>query len=214
MNVTQRLSRYFFNYQGLTAAAVLALACVTSLLAPTAAQAQTNVALVDIGKIFKSHPVFGQQLEGLRQEAEQFKAQTQQMQQALQQEAQGLREYEPTSPEFKAEETRLAQKSAAKEVEQRNKMRDLMKKEAQLHFDTYNEIKAMIAEYAQKQGVRMVMRYNSQEIDPSVPASIMQKVNGSIVFHTNQKDITEEVVGQIARTYAASNGGGSDTNRR
>ena len=212
MNVKQRLSRILFNSQVLTAAAVLAVASVTSLWAPTAVQAQTNVALVDIGKIFKSHPVFGQQLEGLRQEAEQFKAQTQQMKQALMQEAQGLKEYEPTSPEFKAEETRLAQKSAAKEVEQRNKMRDLMKMEAQLHFDTYNEIKAMIADYAQKQGVRMVMRYNSQEIDPAVPASIMQKVNGSIVFHTNQKDITEEVVGQIARTYAANRG--SDTNRR
>jgi len=92
VNVMHRLSRYCFTYHGLTTAAILALACVTSLLAPTAAQAQTNVALVDIGKIFKSHPVFGQQLEGLRQEAEQFKAQTQQMQQALQQEALGLRE--------------------------------------------------------------------------------------------------------------------------
>jgi len=182
------------------------------VLAPTTVQAQTNVALVDIGKIFKSHPVFGQQLEGLRQDAEQFKAQTQQLKQALVQEAQGLQEYEPTSPEYKAEETRLAQKSAAKEVEQRNKMRDLMKMEAQLHFDTYNEIKAMIAEYAQKQGVRMVMRYNSQEIDPAVPASIMQKVNSSIVFHTNQKDITQEIVGQIARVYAANRG--SETNRR
>lgn len=212
MNVMQRLPLDFFNYRGLSTAAIMALACITSLLAPTAAQAQTNVALVDIGKIFKSHPVFGQQLEGLRQEAEQFKAQTQQMQQALIQEAQGLQEYEPTSPEFKAEETRLAQKSAAKEVEQRNKMRDLMKIEAQLHFDTYNEIKAMIAEYAQKQGVRMVMRYNNQEVDPSVPASIMQKVNSSIVFHTNQKDITQEIVGQIARTYAANLG--SETNRR
>ena len=212
MNVTQRLSQYLFNSQGLTAAAVLALACVTSVLAPTTVQAQTNVALVDIGKIFKSHPVFGQQLEGLRQDAEQFKAQTQQLKQALVQEAQGLQEYEPTSPEYKAEETRLAQKSAAKEVEQRNKMRDLMKMEAQLHFDTYNEIKAMIAEYAQKQGVRMVMRYNSQEIDPAVPASIMQKVNSSIVFHTNQKDITQEIVGQIARVYAANRG--SETNRR
>ena len=212
MNVMQRLPLDFFNYRGLSTATIMALACITSLLAPTAAQAQTNVALVDIGKIFKSHPVFGQQLEGLRQEAEQFKAQTQQMQQALIQEAQGLQEYEPTSPEFKAEETRLAQKSAAKEVEQRNKMRDLMKIEAQLHFDTYNEIKAMIAEYAQKQGVRMVMRYNNQEVDPSVPASIMQKVNSSIVFHTNQKDITQEIVGQIARTYAANLG--SETNRR
>ncbi len=206
MNDTQQKLVNFFSFRRWTTTALIALVAVSILGGSSAAQAQTNVALVDIGKIFKSHPVFGQQLEALRGEAEQFKAQTRQMQQALMQEAQGLKEYEPASPEFKAEETRLAQKSAAKEVEQRSKMRDLMKKEAQLHFDTYNEIKGIIAQYAQQEGMKIVMRYNSQEIDPSVPASIMQKVNGSIVFHTNQKDITQEIVGQIARTYAASRG--------
>ena len=211
MNEKRPILRSFLKSWGLTSAITGAIAC-TVFVSSATAHAQTNVALVDIGKIFKSHPVFGQQLEGLRSDAEQFKAQTRQLQQALLQEAQGLKQYEPTSPEFEAEETRLAQKSAAKEVEQRNKMRELMKQEAQLHFDTYNEIKDIIAVYAQQQGVRMVMRYNSQPIDPTVPASIMQRVNGSIVFHTNQKDITEEIVGQIARTYAASRGG--TANRR
>lgn len=178
----------------------------------TSAIAQTNVALVDVGKIFKSHPVFGQQLEALRQEAEQFKVETRQMQQALMQEASVLKNYEQDSAEFKAEESRLAQKSAAREVQQRSVMRDLMKKEAQLHFDTYNEIKQVIADYAQQSGIRMVMRYNSMPLDPSVPASIMQKVNGSIVFHTNQKDITDEILSQIVRMKAASRGG--DVNRR
>ena len=206
MNIKQRFRGLFSS---LITGAATALICGASLGLisfglTSSAHAQTNVALVDVGMIFKSHPVFGQQLEQLRSEAEQFKAQTQQLQQSLIKEAQGLSQYEPTSPEFKAEETRLAQKSAATEVEQRNRMRDLMKKEAKLHFDTYNEIKAVISEYAIKQGIRMVMRYNSQPLDPNVPASIMQKVNGSIVFHTNQKDITEEIVGQIARTQAAS----------
>lgn len=178
----------------------------------TSAIAQTNVALVDVGKIFKSHPVFGQQLEALRQEAEQFKVETRQMQQALMKEASVLKNYEQDSAEFKAEESRLAQKSAAREVQQRSVMRDLMKKEAQLHFDTYNEIKQVIADYAQQSGIRMVMRYNSMPLDPSVPASIMQKVNGSIVFHTNQKDITDEILSQIVRMKAASRGG--DVNRR
>lgn len=178
----------------------------------TSAIAQTNVALVDVGKIFKSHPVFGQQLEALRQEAEQFKVETRQMQQALMKEASVLKNYEQDSAEFKAEESRLAQKSAAREVQQRSVMRDLMKKEAQLHFDTYNEIKQVIADYAQQSGIRMVMRYNSMPLDPSVPASIMQKVNGSIVFHTNQKDITDEILSQVVRMKAASRGG--DVNRR
>ncbi len=195
-----------------TSVVLAATACVVAVGLAKPALAQTSVALIDIGKVFKSHPVFGQQLQALKTEAEQFKAETQQLQQALQIEAQGLQGLEPSSAEFKAEETRLAQKSAAKEVEQRGVMRELMKREARLHFDTYNEVKQVIANHCEKAGVRMVLRYNSAAMDESDPAVIMQKVNGSVVFHTNQKDITQDVVTQIVQLKAASLDAGN--NRR
>jgi len=195
-----------------TSVVLAAIACVASLGFTQPVLAQTSVALVDVGKVFKSHPVFGQQLRDLKSEAEQFKAETQQLQRELQIEAQGLRGLEPSSAEFKAEETRLAQKSAAKEVEQRGAMRELMKREASLHFDTYNEVKNVIANYCEKSGIRMVLRYNSVAMDETDPAVIMQKVNGSVVYHTNQKDITQDIVTQIAQLKAASSG--TDANRR
>lgn len=195
-----------------TSVVLAATACVVALGFTQPVLAQTSVGLIDIGKVFKSHPVFGQQLIDLKTEAEQFKAETQQLQQQLQVEAQGLRGLEPSSAEFKAEESRLAQKSAAKEVEQRGVMRELMKREARLHFDTYNEVKQVIANHCEKSGIRMVLRYNSVAMDESDPAVIMQKVNGSVVFHTNQRDITQDIVTQLAQLKAASLDAG--TNRR
>ena len=193
-----------------TSVVLAATACVVALGFTQPVLAQTSVALIDIGKVFKSHPVFGQQLQSLKAEAEQFKAETQQLQRDLQAEAQGLQGLEPSSPEFKAEESRLAQKSAAKEVEQRGVMRELMKREARLHFDTYNEVKSVIASHCERAGVRMVLRYNSVAINEDDPAVIMQKVNGSVVFHTNQKDITQDIVTQIAQLKAASRDTGTD----
>ena len=38
----------------------------------TLTSAQSNVAIVDVGKVFKSHPTFPQKLEQLKGEAEQF----------------------------------------------------------------------------------------------------------------------------------------------
>ncbi len=195
-----------------TSIVLVGVACAISLGFNRPVLAQTSVALVDIGKVFKSHPVFGQQLQDLKIEAEQFKTQTQQLQQQLQIEAQGLHGLEPSSSEFKAEESRLAQKSAAKEVEQRGVMRELMKREARLHFDTYTEVKNVIADYCEKAGIRMVLRYNSIAMNESDPAAIMQKVNGSVVFHTNQKDITNDIVTQIVQLKAASRDTGA--NRR
>ena len=195
-----------------TSVVLAATACVVALGVTQPVLAQTSVALIDIGKVFKSHPVFGQQLQSLKTEAEQFKAETQQLQRDLQVEAQGLQGLEPSSAEFKAEETRLAQKSAAKEVEQRGVMRELMKREARLHFDTYNEVKKVIASHCERAGIRMVLRYNSVAMDEDDPSVIMQKVNGSVVFHTNQKDITQDIVTQIVQLKAASRDTG--VNRR
>lgn len=166
--------------------------------------AQTNVALVDIGKVLTSHPVFGGQLQQLKAEAEQFKAETEQLQRQLQQEALGLKGLDPSSNDFKSEESRLAQKAAATEVQQRGVMRELVKREAQLHFDTYNEVKAVIADYCSRNGVQLVLRFNSKQMNENEPAVIMQKVNGNVVFHTNQKDITNDIVTQIVQLKAAS----------
>ena len=159
--------------------------------------AQTKVAIVDVGKIFKSHPKFSQELAALKQEAEQFKAASLQVQQQLVKKAEVLKQYQPGSDEFKNAETKLAQESAAMEVEQRDKMRTLMQREAQLHFKTYSEVNGLIATYCESDGIQLVLRYNSQEMDPKNPSSVMQRVNGSVVYHNQQNNITQQIVAKI-----------------
>lgn len=163
------------------------------------AHAQTKVAVVDIGLVFKNHPSFAQDLQMLKSEADTFKQETQQLQTALMQKAEVLKNYQPDSPEFRQAETSLAQESAALEVQQRSKLRGLMEREAKLHYDTYMQIKRAIARYCEEREIRLVIRHDSTQMDPNQPGTIMQKVNSKIVFHRPNNEITQDIVTIVAQ---------------
>ena len=169
------------------------------------ATAQTRIAIVDVGKVFKSHPQFTQQLAGLKQQADQFKANSLQAQQSLMKEAEVLKNYQPGTPNYIEAESKLAQKSAAMEVNQRNQMRELMEQEAELHYRTYMQVQQLITQYCDGQDVRLVLRYNSEAMDPQNPASVMQQVNSSIVFHGPRADITDLIIKQLGPRSAQLN---------
>ncbi len=162
-------------------------------------QAQTKVVLVDIGQVFKNHPQFTAGLAELKSQADQFQAEGQAIQQKLIQEAEELETFEKESDEYRDAEALLAKKSATMEVDQRSKMRDLLKQEAQLHFDTYVEISEVVSQYCQEFGIQLVLRFNREEMDPNNPNSIMQRVNGGVVFHSQSADITNAVIQRIAQ---------------
>ena len=147
----------------------IAVLAMGMFFSPQSTFAQTRVAIVDIGKIFKNHPSFSQQLEALKQEADAFKASSIQAQQDLIQKAEVLKNLTPGSPDYKTEEAKLAEESASMEVKQKLQMRDLMQAEAKLHYDTYQQVNSLIEQYCDSQGILLVLRYNSQEMDPSNP---------------------------------------------
>ena len=163
------------------------------------ASAQTKVALVDIGVVFKSHSQFSSSLAELRTKAEQFKAESQQLQQQLMRKAEGLSQYEKESEMYRDQEALLAKESATMEVDQRTKMRDLLKQEAQLHFDTYVQISDVISKYCEEYGIQLVLRFNSEEMDPKQPRTIMSQVNGGVIHYSKSADITNDIVQRVAQ---------------
>ena len=161
--------------------------------------AQTKVALVDIGLVFKNHPRFSAQLAQLRNQADAFKSETQQLQQKLLLKADQLNQYEKESVEYQDLEANLAKESATLEVDQRSKMRDLLKDEALLHFNTYVEVSDYVSQYCQEYGIQLVLRFNSEDMDRKQPQSIMQRVNGGVVYHSQTADITQQIIQRIAQ---------------
>ena len=173
---------------------------ITALFSINAANAQTKVAIVDVGAIFKQHTYFAQQLEALKAKADGFKAEALKEQQNLAQNAKALQEFlETDSDEFRAKQTKLAQKAAALQVEQNGLMQKLMEEEAMLHFKTYQQVNDLISQYCDAKGIQLVLRYSGQEMDLDQRGSVMQRVNSSVVYHDPANDITQAIVGQLSR---------------
>lgn len=169
-------------------------------ISASSAMAQTKVAVVDVGLVFKSHPSFTQKLESLKAEADGFKEETRQLQAKLMEQAGILKNYQPDSAEFRQAETELAKESAALEVEQRSKLRSLMEREAKLHYDTYIQIQRAVSTYSEQRAIQLVLRHDSTAMDPEQPGTIMQKVNSKIVFHRPNNEITKQIVAMVAQS--------------
>lgn len=165
----------------------------------SSADAQTRVSVVDVGKVFKSHPTFPDQLKTLKAEAEKFKQASLQLRQQMMKKAEVLQQYEPGSEEFKRAEAEIAKESAALEVEQRDKMRKMMKHEAELHYQAYQQVKEAIGAYCDPREIQLVLRHNDVEMQKSNPQSIMRKVNGAIVFYQPNRDITAAVIAELPK---------------
>jgi len=163
------------------------------------ALAQPGVVVVDVKALFKAHAGFNQQLEMLRQAAEAHQAEAVEIQQRLARKAELLRQYDQFSVEFREAEAELAREAAAAEVAMRNKMFNLVKAEAKLHYDTYNQIHGVIAEYCQQRDYTLVLRHSPTEMSPNNPESVMQGVNNQVIFHRSGRDITADINSLLAR---------------
>ncbi len=192
----------------------VAITCWIALFTGPSIQAQQDICVVDIAQVFKNHNQFNRQLEGLKQEAEQFKFTLQQKAQQLRTKSERLKDFSPGSDEFKQLETELAQESANLEVDQRSKTRDFMQLEAKLHFDTYVHVTKLIAGYCEQNDIRLALRYDSTQMSPDDPNTIMQRVNDHVIFHQPQRDITQTIIQLANQESPATGNRPSDTQNR
>ena len=189
-------------------ATFLTVLTVTALMNLSSVSAQQKVAIVDIPLIFKSHVSFGDQLGALRTEAEKFKMDSMTAQQGLMEKARLLEQsLTPGTAEFKLEETALAQQAAKMEVDQKDTMRGLMQREAQLHYQTYQAIKNVIQQYCDRNDIQLVLKFDRGQIDPAKPGSVMQKVNQAVIYHVPQNDITDLVIARVNQIASAQSPG-------
>lgn len=166
-------------------------------------EAGQRIALVDVAKVFKAHTRFNASLEQMKKDAEMFQTMMRTEQNKLAAEAELLKQANPNDPDFKAKETEISKKLAELQVTQSQKGRDISEKEARLYFDTYVEVTQQIANYADRNGIGLVLRFNSAPIDAADRKSVIEGVNREIVFQVG-RDITDQVIATINGTQIGS----------
>jgi len=185
------------------------------MIVPVTLFAQAGVAIVDINQVFDKHPVFPAELERLRIEAETLQASVMQQRQQLAAQAEQLSlVYQQGTPEYSEKEKTLAMDNAKLELDAREKMRLLMRREARLHFDTYTEINQMISQYCQQTGTMMVIRHAAVNASENDPESIMLQVNASVIWHREDRDITPQILRQMGQAQSRVSAVPNATNNR
>jgi Skp family chaperone for outer membrane proteins len=189
---------------------VCALAYCQFGAAEPAGSASKSVVVIDMGKVFKEHVRFKQQMDVLKKDMEAFQAFARSEDTKLRDRAEKLKStYQKGSPEYKREEEAITRQASELQLQGATKQKDLMEREAKVYYNVYNEVATAVATFADAQRISLVLRYNSDPINPDDRNSVLAGVNNMIVFQRNL-DITNIIIEEVNRgTFRGTANSGS-----
>ncbi len=174
---------------------------------PTLAQqgsASSPVAVVDLNKVFEAHGAFKSNLEAVQKQIKTADRDFQAKQQELKARSAELSELDPLSVRYRQLEAQLAQQAANLNVQARQTKKEFMQQEATQYHAAYQEIVDAVRLVADKYDIRLVLRYDSSEIDPENPQSVAMGMTRSVLVQRNL-DITQFVIQELQTALAQRN---------
>jgi Skp family chaperone for outer membrane proteins len=184
--------------------AATALAIVTlTALAPVAASAEDTghrIAVVDVAYIFKTHPGIKAQVEKVENDLKAYDVHLQAKREELKQAAEQLKTFKVGSPEYAAQEERVASMESKLRLDMARKRKELADAEAKIYYENYQLIANGVKFLANHYNIDLVMRYNSEDMDLEKGDSVIRGVMKNIVFHDESLDMTKGVMQYLDQT--------------
>lgn len=161
----------------------------------------TAVAVIDINEVFEKHLRFKAAMEDIKNDIKNYEASISERRKQGTAMAEQLKEFQPGTPEFKQLEAQLAKLSADLQVDMALKKKEFLEREAKVYYTAYQEVLQQVTELSHRHSIGLVLRFNSDEIDPKERESVLQGVNRAIVYQSNL-NITGAVVESLNRGVA------------
>jgi Skp family chaperone for outer membrane proteins len=162
------------------------------------AQTGTNVAVIDIPYIFKNFTRFTQAIDDIKKDIDEYKNVVKNQQDQLRVETQKLELYKPGTKEYRDQEEKITQMRLQFQLESTKRQKEFMEREGQAYFTAYREVERVVAEFAQRNRIGLVLRFSAEEMDPTQRDSIMQGINQMVVYQ-DRLNITEAILEQLNR---------------
>ena len=83
-----------------------------------------------------------------------------------------------------------------------SKKKTILERETQIYYNVFQEINYEVRNFADRHGISLVLRYNSEPVDTSNPQSVRAEINKSVVYQRNI-DITDSVLNELNRRAVA-----------
>ena len=173
----------------------------TAILMTTQSAAQEKgttglVTVLDVAKVFDQNPWFKNRMDSIKGEADALKAEITQKQDQIRQDALAIQGLEVGSPDRNAKEREIEQRQAELRTNARQSEQKLLNREAEIYYETYTKMREVVTSIANENGISLVLRYDSTEINPSNRPEVIKGVNRTVVYH-RQLDLTKMVSQQM-----------------
>ncbi len=166
----------------------------------------TSTALIDINFIMKQHAGFKANMNQMKADVDRAEADVKAESEAIKKIAEGLPELKPGSPDYKVAEERLVHRQSDLASRVQLQKREFLQREAQIYSMVYQEISQEVADYCKQYNITLVLKYNGDPLDPNHPEDVLRVINGPVVYHAPQTDITSIIVDSLNRRLAGARG--------
>lgn len=166
-----------------------------------------RVGLIDMAHVFKHYEKFEYLREDLKVKITESEGQAKQMAETIKSLQAKMKEHKEGSPEFGEMEQRLAKGSAEFETFRRSTQREILKEESAIYHQVYMEVADAVKKYSKYYGYTLVLRFNSEDLNPEDPQGLIQGMNRQVVFFQEEDDMTTSVLQHLNDKFKESQGG-------
>lgn len=151
----------------------------------------TSVALVDVAKVFKHCDEFNIKMEDIKRRIIDFEKHVREESLRIGPFLPKNEIVPPAEIERQAIDRRadIAAEIAAKRAE-------FLRQEAEVYHEIYGKIESVVGELAHEKGIDLVLRFNSEKLNPQDRQSVLQGVNRAVIFSATP-DLTSEVLAKL-----------------
>ena len=198
--------------------AAITMAIITlSVLSPRALSAQEavgghKIAVVDVAYIFKNHEAIKAQVSKVENDLKAFDAEVRAKREELTQLVEQLKVFKVGSPDYAAQEERIAEMESKLRLDMTRKRKEMADAEAKIYYENYKHIAEGVKYLANYYKINLVLRYNSEDMNPDQGDSVIRAVMKNVVFHDDGLDMTKGVMQYLDQTLMAK-GQKQTTNR-
>ena len=162
-----------------------------------------HVAVVDVSAIFKRHARFKTTMEQMKKEMEGIEADLKADRQKIAEQEQQRTQFNAGSAEFKQLDEEIARQMAEFNLKMGKLRKDFLEREAKVYYQTYLEVVDAVKYYAERQSIGLVLRFNSEPVDPNRREDVLREINKPVVVE-DRIDITGDVLVLLNRDPAGA----------
>lgn len=171
--------------------------------AASSAGGSSSVAVIDISYIFEHHERFKAAIEAMKTDVEAFEMTLRGRGKEIEDLRAKMVAFKPGTQQFKELEEAITKKQADVQAEAQIKRNEFLDREAKIYYNVYMEVQDTVTKFAQANRIRLVIRFDSEPIDPENRHKVLAAVNRGVVY-VDRLNITEPILQLLNRANGAS----------